>query len=41
MIVFNSEKEGYYSEFPIRLMLEMYKTDELDRMFLLPAIVPY
>ncbi|MBU3129005.1 toll/interleukin-1 receptor domain-containing protein [Clostridium tagluense] len=41
MIVFNCEAEEYYSEFPIRLMLEMYKAGELDRMFLIPAIVPW
>ncbi len=39
-IVFDCATEEYYGEFPLRLLLEMYKTKELERMFLIPAIVP-
>ena len=40
-IVFESEFEEYHGEFSLRLLLEMYLVNELDRMFLLPAIVPH
>ncbi|WP_050607312.1 toll/interleukin-1 receptor domain-containing protein [Clostridium niameyense] len=40
-VVFKSELEDYYGEFSLRLLIEMYMIDELDRMFLIPAIVPY
>jgi hypothetical protein len=40
-VIFESEIEEYYGEFSLRLLLEMYMIDELDRMFLLPAIVPH
>ncbi|WP_446898859.1 toll/interleukin-1 receptor domain-containing protein [Clostridium sp. LBM24168] len=40
-VVFKSELEDYYGEFSLRLLIEMYIIDELDRMFLIPAIVPY
>ncbi|WKY47293.1 TIR domain-containing protein [Eubacteriaceae bacterium ES3] len=39
-VVFESEIEEYYGEFSLRLLLEMYLIGELERMFLLPAIVP-
>lgn len=40
-VVFECSREDYYGEFPIRLLLEMYKLNMLDYMFLLPAIVPH
>lgn len=40
-VVFKSELEDYYGEFSLRLLIEMYMIDELDRMFLIPGIVPY
>lgn len=40
-VVFESELEEYHGEFSLRLLLEMYLVDELDRMFLLPAVVPH
>lgn len=39
-IVFESEIEKFYEEFSLRLLLEMYLIGELDRMFLLPGIIP-
>ncbi|SDE13152.1 toll/interleukin-1 receptor domain-containing protein [Sporomusa acidovorans] len=39
-LVFKSDSFDYYGEFPIRLLLEMYKMDMLDYMFLMPGIVP-
>lgn len=39
-LVFKSDEYEYYGEFPIRLLLEMYKMDMLDYMFLMPSIVP-
>ena len=39
-VVFRNKLEDYYGEFPLRLLMEMYMIDELDRMFLMPAIVP-
>ena len=39
---FRCEKESdYEGRFPIRLLLEMYRIDMLDDMFLMPAIVPH
>jgi hypothetical protein len=32
---------NFEAEFPIRLMLEMYRAGEMEKMFLLPAIVPH
>ncbi len=34
-------EEPFYAEFPVRLMLEMYRADQLLYMFLMPAIVPH
>ena len=39
-LVFKSDSFDYYGEFPIRLLLEVYKMDMLDYMFLMPGIVP-
>jgi len=39
-VVFESKEEDYYGEFSLRLLLEMYKIDQLDYMFVFPAIVP-
>lgn len=41
MITFKCNDEDFYSEYPIRLLLDMYRLNELDRMFLMPAIVPW
>ena len=38
---FRCDSEKFYSEFPVRLMLEMYRAGELERMFLIPAVVPF
>ncbi|MEX2515939.1 MAG: TIR domain-containing protein [Gammaproteobacteria bacterium] len=38
---FQCESEGYDSAFPTRLLVEMYREDMLDSMFLMPAIVPW
>lgn len=35
------EEENYEGSFSLRLLLEMYRLDELDHMFVQPAIVPY
>lgn len=40
-LLFESEIEQYQGKFPVRLMLEMYRMDMLNRMFLMPAIVPH
>jgi hypothetical protein len=40
-LCFKCEKEQYEGHFPIRLLLEMYRIDQLDHMFLEPAIVPH
>ena len=40
-VIFKSEVEDYYGKFSLRILLEMYRIDELERMFLLPAIVPW
>lgn len=37
---FRSEEEDFDASFPIRLMLEMYRADQIMNMFILPAIVP-
>ncbi len=34
-------EQDFEADFPVRLMLEMYRADELYNMFLLPAIVPH
>ena len=39
-VVFEWQDEDYHGEFPLRLLLEMYRLDLLDEMFLLPGIVP-
>lgn len=41
MLVFENSSEEYYGEFSIRMLLEMYMLGELERMFLIPAIVPW
>lgn len=38
---FYSEVENFRSYYPLRLMLEMYRADELFNMFILPALVPH
>ncbi len=40
-LCFHSNEERFYVEFPVRLMLEMYRADQLLYMFLMPAIVPH
>lgn len=40
-ITFQCKREDYYGEFPLEVLLEMYKTNTLEELFLLPAIVPY
>lgn len=40
-IRFHSESEGYDGAFPTRLLVEMYRQDMIDSMFLMPAIVPW
>lgn len=37
---FVCEEEDFEASFPIRLMLEMYRVDMIDEMFLIPSIVP-
>lgn len=37
---FHCEIEDFDASFPLRLMLEMYRVDMLDEMFLIPEIVP-
>lgn len=39
-VVFECQDEDYHGEFPLRLLLEMYRLNLLDEMFLLPGIVP-
>ena len=39
-IIFESETEDYYGEFSLKLLLEMYLGNHLERMFLVPAIIP-
>ncbi len=39
-IIFSCTEEDYYGEFPLRLLLEMYKLNLLEEMFLIPGIVP-
>lgn len=38
---FRCETESYDGAFPTRLLVEMYREDMLDSMFLMPAIVPW
>jgi hypothetical protein len=40
-ISFNCELECYQGSFPTRLLLEMWRIDMLEYMFLAPAIVPH
>lgn len=40
-IRFRCEAENYDGRFPTRLLLEMYRIDQLEHMFLAPAIVPH
>lgn len=40
-IIFDCKQEEFHAEFPIRLLVDMYKLGEIDRMFLMPAIVPW
>ena len=40
-IRFVSDVEHYDGVFPTRLLVEMYREDMLESMFLMPAIVPY
>lgn len=40
-IIFDCKQEEFYTEYPIRLLVDMYKLGEIDRMFLMPAIVPW
>ena len=40
-LVFESEAEQYHGVFPTRLVLEMYRANVLEEMFLLPGIVPH
>jgi hypothetical protein len=40
-ITFICETEDHSRAFPTRLIVEMYKEDMLDSMFLIPAIVPW
>lgn len=39
-LYFNCEIEDFSASFPLRLMLEMYRVDMIESMFLLPGIVP-
>lgn len=38
---FDCDVQDWHGSFPIRLMLEMYRADQLLNMFLFPAIVPH
>ena len=40
-IRFHSEEESYDGSFPARLLVEMYRENMLDYMFLWPTIVPH
>ncbi|EST54528.1 hypothetical protein T458_11560 [Brevibacillus panacihumi W25] len=40
-IEFKCEAEEYYGKFPLRLLLDMYRLNQLDHMFLHPSIVPW
>lgn len=40
-IFFKCEEENYEGHFPTRLLLEMHRIDQLEHMFLMPAIVPH
>jgi hypothetical protein len=37
----DSGEQDFEANFPIRLMLEMYRLGEMEHMFLIPAIVPW
>jgi hypothetical protein len=37
---FRSEEEQFEASFPIRLLLEMYRVNQLENMFLLPGLLP-
>jgi hypothetical protein len=37
----DSGERDFEADFPIRLMLEMYRLGEMEHMFLMPAIVPW
>jgi hypothetical protein len=37
----DSGEHDFEANFPIRLMLEMYRLGEMEHMFLMPAIVPW
>lgn len=39
-IYYHGGKELVYGEFPMRLMLEMYRADAFEDMFILPSILP-
>ncbi len=41
MILFENKAENFCSEFPIRLLVDMFKLGELSRMFLDPSIIPW
>jgi hypothetical protein len=36
-----SEEEQFEASFPIRLLLEMYRVNQLENMFLLPGLLPH
>jgi hypothetical protein len=38
---FKSEGEDFETDYSVRLMLEMYRAGEMERMFIMPAIVPW
>jgi hypothetical protein len=40
MVHFFSSREAFEADYPARLMLEMHRANEIDRMFILPAIIP-
>jgi hypothetical protein len=40
-VVFRSAEEDYQGSFSLRLLLEMYREDELEHLFLMPAIIPH
>lgn len=41
MVSFYNSDEEYYGEFPLGVLLEMYKSNSLDELFILPAIIPW
>ena len=38
---FRSDEEQFEASFPIRLLLEMYRLDQLENMFLWPGLLPH